>query len=101
MVLSQLWYFFEVEETLCDESLLSIFTSCFLQAPGGRVLEIKEICHITLVIVLEVMAIVDHGIWGFLLIYIVAVIVEVMNLSLAPEVMDRVRLVRCLWSFLI
>ena len=101
MVLSQFWLFFEVQQTMLCESFLCLFTSCFLQTPGGGVFEIEEILNVTLIIVLEVMAVVDEGVRGFLHADIVAVVVEVVNLSLAPEVVNRVHLVRCLKIFLV
>ena len=101
MVLSQFWLFFEVQQTLLCESFLCLFTSCFLQTPGGGVFEIEKILNVTLIIVLEVMAVVDQGVRGFLHADIVAVVVEVVNLSLAPEVVDCVRLIGCREIFLV
>jgi len=96
MLLFQFWLIFEVEETLRGEFLLGLLTSESLHAPRGGVLEIEKIVNVAVVIVLEVMAVIHHGVRGLLHVDIVAVVVEMVDLSLAPEVMDRVGLVGCL-----
>lgn len=77
-------------EILEFEPCLCLCTARCLQAPSSRVVEVKEVLNLTVVGILEVGAIVDTRIGGFLFVHIIAVAVELVDLNVAVPILNCV-----------